>query len=418
MKTELNGWDLLTWRLAFEDKGIVPLVGAQLSLQGHVDRDEIIHSIKVMLSNVDILNYSLSQEEFPTVRKIEDVDVNQCVQVLHNQTNPADQALCTAIAQFSMAEYRPDLPLWRVYVVYKTDETLLFTFLHHAIADGRTALEMILRLCDAPIPNTKKRQLGEKSTFQELVGDVFRQPLNVLSQLTSTLGSFSSLISLQPQHTLTKFSERSHRNCAIQFSISRHAMKNRAGDLGVSIHDLSVALSLQIIQDLEKTQSSEQIRINVPVLNTDLDTLNEVLIARIWLERLGFDNTAQQYRERFKAWTKEPALSFAPAALNALATVQQLDATSFASHSDVTISSLPAMSDVLRLKNHTVMGIWPLVPTMGSAFNFTSIGYGDQHYFSCTYDSALGIDDNELRSLIRNLVTRHFSVDCQFETTL
>lgn len=421
MKVKLSGWDLLTWRLAFEDKGIVPLVGAQVTLRSHLDHGALLELVCEAVAELEVLRLGLSAEKFPSILHLEEFDVAQCVQILHNHVDPAQLALRTATSEFSMARYRSDLPLWRLYVVYKENETLLFAFLHHAIADGRGALEIISRLCgQTPIKKTQS-QANVNHNFGDVLENVITNPVSLLQQVTPALLGLNSLAALSPQHTLPEFSGRAYRDDVIQFSLPKEVLRSKAKALSVSVHDVSVALGVHIIKELEgilDVTTPEIIRLNIPVSFDHMDTFNKVLIARIVIPREGFEATATTYRKAFQTWREKSSIGIYPMAIQAISKVEQIDLTSFATISDVTISSLPHIPNSLAIAGNEVTAIWPLVPSMGSAFNITSLGLKERHFFTLTFDVGTKLKVVDIRRAIRASTEKCLGLVPDFEQQL
>lgn len=406
MRDKLTGWDLLTWRLGFEDKGIIPLVGSQITIAGQIDYETLVGEVQEACQVLEVLRFSLTNEEFPNLKRLDSFDVRQCIQVLHNHVNPAQFALRSAASEFSSKRYRDDLPLWRVYVVHQEDVTLLFPFLHHAIADGRAALEIIFTLCGKTTDKMQLPSSKQSIGFSEILEEVFSNPLSLLQKAAPALLKLSSIAALSPQHTLPNFSARSFRDDVVQFSFPRELLRRKAKDLSVSIHDLSVAFALQVVRQLESQlgyKVSTPIRVNVPVAYRNADTLNQVIIARLFIAADNLDQTAQAYRTEFQQWREQPSLDLYQPALEAVARVERIDLTSFATTSDVTVSSLPTISDHLQFAGHDVVSLWPLVPSMGSAFNVTTIGLNAEQYYTLTFDVGIKIDARDVRKAIRTV---------------
>lgn len=420
MRDKLSGWDLLTWRLGFEDKGIVPLVGSQITVEGHVDFLTLLEIVQRAVDEHDVLRFSLTREEFPTPQTLRYFQVRDCIQVLHNHVNPAQAALRMATNEFSMNHYRDDLPLWRLFVVHRENETLLFPFLHHAIADGRTALELVLRLCGESTSIEATTGHSHGYALRAILDDILMNPLSILEKVAPALFNLNSLVALSPRHTLPTFSKRSFRDEIVQFSVPRAVLRGKANAISVSIHDMSVALTLRIIQTLEHhmhVPESSPIRVNVPVATKQIDTSNQLLIARLFIEGHDFEDIAVNYRTHFQNWKSQPALSVYSTALQVVSKVSQIDLTSFATTSDVTVSSLPKVSKSLALAGHEVLSLWPLVPSMGSAFNSTSIGLNDYQYFTLSYDVGTRVDPVALRKAIREVFEKNIGVVPNFQQT-
>lgn len=421
MRDKLSGWDLLTWRLGFEDKGIVPLVGSQITVEGHVDFLTILEIIQRAVDEHDVLRLALTKEEFPTLQTLTHFELRDCVQVLHNHVNPAQAALRMATNEFSMNHYRADVPLWRLFVVHNENETLLFPFLHHAIADGRTALELVLRLCSES--STIEVTPGHSNGYaiKAILDDIFKSPVSIFEKVAPALFNLNSLVALSPRHTLPNFTKRSFRDEVVQFSVPREVLRDKAHALSLSIHDMSVALTLRIIQTLEhnmQVPESNSIRVNVPVATKQMDSLNRLLIARLFIEGHDFEDIAVNYRTHFQNWKSQPSLIVYSTALEAVSKVSQIDLTSFATTSDVTVSSLPKVSKSLSLAGHEVLSLWPLVPSMGSAFNVTSIGLNDDQYYTLSYDVATRVDHVILRKTIREVLEKNIGVVPNFQQTV
>lgn len=420
MRDKLAGWDLLTWRLGFEDKGIVPLVGSQITIVGHVDFSTLLKEAQAVVDEHDVLRLALSKEEFPTLRHLADFDINDCIQVLHNHVNPAHVALRTAANEFSMSRYRDDLPLWRIFIVHNEDETLLFPFLHHAIADGRTALELVLRLCGEMPTREESSKQSTGSSFDSIVGEVFENPLSLFEKIAPTLLNVGNLAALSPRHTLPQFSIRNFRDEIVQFSVPRDVMREKANELLVSIHDMSVGLTMRIIQTLQhnlQVPESNPIRINVPVAAQQTDSFNRILIARLFVEGSDFEECSLNYRSQFQYWKQQPAVAFYSTALQAISKVAHIDLTSFATTSDVTVSSLPRIAMNLTFAGHEVRSLWPLVPSMGSAFNVTSIGLNASQYYTLSCDVGTKVDRVALRKAIREVLEKSIGIVPNFQQT-
>ena len=229
-------------------------------------------------------------------------------------------------------------------------------------------------------------------------------PISTLQKVTPALLGLNSLLALSPNHTLPYFSDRSFRDNVFQYSIPRNILQAKARELNVSSHDISVALGLEIITNLEEEMNISErnpIRVNIPVAIEQAQTFNQILISRLFIPRLTFAETAQTYRTLFKNWREHPSVKMYQSAISAISQVELIDVTSFATLSDLTLSSLPYSSEYLSIGKNEVLEIWPLVPTMGCALNITSIGYNNLQYFTLTCDIGTKIDDGYLRRAIR-----------------
>lgn len=421
MMEKLGGWDLLTWRLGYEDKGIVPLVGAQITLAGHIDFEDLVNTVSDAIETHEILRISLSNEKFPVPVFLTEFDARECIEVLHHHANPAQFALRHAVTQFSPRQFREGLPLWRVYVVYQQNQTLLFTFLHHAIADGRKALEVIFGLCGEKPKLKDANKVNQTSVFGSFFEEILANPVSLLQKTTPALLGLNSLMALSPKHTLPHFSDRSFRDNVIQYSLPRNVLQAKARELKVSSHDISVAICIEIIKEIEgemKVSGNASIRLNIPIALQQANLFNQILISRLFVPRLTFAETAQTYRTLFQHWREHPSLKMYQVVLGAISQVEQIDVTSFATHSDVTLSSLPPISENLKVRDNEVLEIWPLVPTMGSAINITSIGFNDIQYFTLTYDVGTKIENNALHRAIRLSFEKNLGIVPNFQHQL
>jgi hypothetical protein len=282
-------------------------------------------------------------------------------------------------------------------------------------------LEIISRLCgQTPIKKTQS-QANVNHNFGDVLENVITNPVSLLQQVTPALLGLNSLAALSPQHTLPEFSGRAYRDDVIQFSLPKEVLRSKAKALSVSVHDVSVALGVHIIKELEgilDVTTPELIRLNIPVSFDQMDTFNKVLIARIVIPREGFEATATTYRKVFQTWREKSSIGIYPMAIQAISKVEQIDLTSFATISDVTISSLPHIPNSLAIAGNEVTAIWPLVPSMGSAFNITSLGLKERHFFTLTFDVGTKLKVVDIRRAIRASTEKCLGLVPDFEQQL
>jgi hypothetical protein len=71
----------------------------------------------------------------------------------------------------------------------------------------------------------------------------------------------------------------------------------------------------------------------------------------------------------------------------------------------------------LTFAGHEVRSLWPLVPSMGSAFNVTSIGLNASQYYTLSCDVGTKVDRVALRKAIREVLEKSIGIVPNFQQT-
>ena len=159
-------------------------------------------------------------------------------------------------------------------------------------------------------------------------------------------------------------------------------MQNLVRGNQISNHDVLVALVINALQRYfkEDRANKKSIIANIPVaMNLDDAAANKLVVARI-----DFDSQLQSTtdlmkvsRQKLRNWRSEPSLALASQLINASQLVPIDWITKTLKTSDATISTLVGGPGTRRILGYELKGVWPLVPPIGAALNFTSVTVGD-----------------------------------------
>jgi hypothetical protein len=179
-------------------------------------------------------------------------------------------------------------------------------------------------------------------------------------------------------------------------------MQNIVRGNQISNHDVLVALVVNALQRYFNgiDVSKKSIIANIPVaMNLDDAAANKLVVARI-----DFDTQLQSTsdlmkisRQKLRSWRSEPSLALASQLINASQLVPIDWITKTLKTSDATISTLIGSSAPKRILGYELKGVWPLVPPIGAALNFTSVTVGDYVHIGLAIDS-LVLENSQLWS--------------------
>jgi len=154
MNRPLVGWDLATWRITQSDPGLSANVVAVAEIAGWVEKSHLLPRIELLLETYPVLKMGVKDSlpielDFLPNFKPEQYVYDESVNILELAAN------------LSRMQIGYDECLWRLHVVHRNSKTYLVTAIHHAIADGNTAMLFLQTLLDEP--QFPEIQSGHKS---------------------------------------------------------------------------------------------------------------------------------------------------------------------------------------------------------------------------------------------------------------
>lgn len=392
MNRPLVGWDLATWRITQSDPGLSANVVAVAEIAGWVEKSHLLPRIELLLETYPVLKMGVKDSlpielDFLPNFKPEQYVYDESVNILELAAN------------LSRMQIGYDECLWRLHVVHRNSKTYLVTAIHHAIADGNTAMVFLQTLLDEP--QFPEIQSGQKSNdidvYEELkqgagkiVNRLTRDPVGLAKDLSQMLQSVNRIISLDISD---RISVEDSNLTAKLYKLDKRQLQNFVKGKGISNHDVMAGVivsSLQKYFEVDKL-GRKNLVVNIPVaMNLDDAVSNKLVVARIDFEIEPQPVTAvmQYSREKLRNWRKEPGLSIAAHLINASALIPIDLITKAIKNADATISTLVGGATSKRMFGFEVKAVWPLVPPIGAGLNFTSVAMGEYVYAGITIDNA------------------------------
>jgi hypothetical protein len=399
MNRPLVGWDLATWRITQSESSLAANVVAIAEIAGRVETSALIPRIAKLVEAYPILTMGVSEVVPVSLVSLPDFDFTKYVFV-------SGQDVVGIASDLSNLQIGPNECLWRLHLIHRNSKTYLICAIHHAIADGNTAMMLLQTLFDDPqFPSEQTWQPhAEKDIYEDikagagkLVGRLTRDPVGLASDLNVMIQSLTRLVSFSNSATDRKTSSDLR---ATFLKIDKRQMQNLVRGNQISNHDVLVALVINALQRYfkEDRANKKSIIANIPVaMNLDDAAANKLVVARI-----DFDSQLQSTtdlmkvsRQKLRNWRSEPSLALASQLINASQLVPIDWITKTLKTSDATISTLVGGPGTRRILGYELKGVWPLVPPIGAALNFTSVTVGDYVHIGLAIDS-LVVENSQL----------------------
>ena len=398
MKQPLAGWDLATWRISQSDPSKVANIVSVVEVSGLISRELLTSRLTRSLSNFPLLRMAVFDDDGIYLRELIDLKPHEFIQVSNEDVE-------TVVERLARKRVGIGERLWEVVLVHRSAKSYIISSIHHAVADGNSAMLMMNSLFDgnqflerSPKSSTdqKENDLFEifKSSAGSIVARLVSDPAGLAQDATSILKSATRLLATNAEgKTKTVSNNFSHQF----FRIDKTKLRSVASSYQVSNHDLMTAISVLAFCEyqIQKNLDSKFVTVNVPIaMNLDDAVENKLVVARIEIptKHESIQSLILGCRDALKKWRNEPALVLASRMVE-LANFLPLEfITESLNKSDITVSSLAGTSQIIRMAGYEITGVWPVMPPVGAAINFTSLGLNNQTHLGITIDRA-AIDD-------------------------
>lgn len=441
---QLTGWDAATWRTSAGDPALRSTVVALVLLDGTPRWKRLRQRIDRLSRLVPVLRMRPVRGAFGVAAPRLAVDPDFDLDLhLYRLVLPAKSSWADVLAfarRMSLDDFDHNRALWEMALVegLPGKRSAVLLKLHHSIADGQAAVMIGLSLFElgpesdpAEQPAPEPPEAEEASTAQVSVADIgdnvrrgvaaaervasimtdlargtMSDPVGTWSQALETLGSVSRFAAVPDGPLSPVMTQRcttySFRAFDLPFADLRDAAKSR----GRSVNDAFMASVGSGLDRYHARHGSvaDELRFNVPIsLRGDPgdrsgSAANAVTIARFELPIAGLtvEERMESAHELVEQWRAEPALRMADplAEVSWLVPVPVL--TQAARASDVTTSNVPGPPIPLYLAGIRVVGMYPLVATIGAAVNVSMVTYDGSAFIGVSADDRAVRDIDDL----------------------
>ena len=447
---QLTGWDAATWRTAAGDPTLRSTVVGVCLLDSTPSWERLQARVERLTCLVPVLRQRPIRGLFgvasPRMATDPDFDLNLHLRRMRLAGDGSWSELLDEARRLSLTDFDRDRPLWEMVLVEGVEggRSALLLKLHHSIADGQATVLIGLSLVElgvdpnpdeppAPPPPTAaditqqavsladisdnmRRARTALERAGEVVADLARgtvtDPVRTWTSALSTLASVGRFAAVPdgPLSPLMTGRGTTYRFAAFDmpFASLREAAKRRDR----SVNDAfmaAVGLGLERYHVRHSTVVDE-LRFNVPIsLRGDAgdrsgQASNAVTIARFTLPVAGLtiDERMDSAHAEVERWRKEPALRWADplAEVSWLVPVPLLAQAARAS--DVTTSNVPGPPIPLYVAGARIVGMYPLVATIGAAVNITMVTYDGSAFIGISADERAVPDVHELVADLRS----------------
>lgn len=392
MNRPLVGWDLATWRITQSEPGLSANVVAIAEIAGRITPEQLHPRIENLLRNYPVLSMGVADTNPIALELLPNFSFEE--NVFSEDADVAELAKNLSNRKVGYGEC-----LWRLHIVQRASKTYLICAIHHAIADGNTAMMLLQMIFDDPQSprKTDSEQNSKPDVYEELksgagkiVNRLTKDPVGLANDLNQMLQSLSRVISFS-----NAASQRdSSANLTAKFlKIDKRQLQNVVRGNRISNHDVLVAVVISTIQKYLAASQTHRNSIiaNIPVaMNINDAAANKLIVARIEFSshEQPVSQLMQTSREKLRTWRNEPSLSLASHLINATALIPIDIITKTLKNADATVSTLVSGVSQKRLFGYEIKGVWPLVPPIGAALNFTSVAIGEYVHIGLALDTA------------------------------
>lgn len=392
MNRPLVGWDLATWRITQSEPGLSANVVAIAEISGRITPEQLYPRIENLLGAYPVLSMGVKDSIPIALEHLPNFSLEE--NVFDNDADVIDLAKNLSNRSVGYGEC-----LWRLHVVQRASKTYLICSIHHAIADGNTAMMLLQMIFDDPqFPQiTDSEQIPNSDIYEELksgagkiINRITKDPVGLANDFNQMIQSLTRVIAFSSSSN----NHESSSNLNAKFlKIDKRQLQNIVRGKRISNHDVLVAVVISTIQKyLAATKTHRNsIIANIPVaMNINDAAANKLIVARIDFssETQSISQLMQTSREKLRTWRNEPSLSLASHLINATALIPIDIITKTLKNADATISTLVSSASQKRLLGFEIKGVWPLVPPIGAALNFTSVAIGEYVHIGLAIDSA------------------------------
>lgn len=431
---QLTGWDAATWRTAAGDPSLRSTVVAVALLDSTPSWRRLRARIERLTCMVPVLRQRPIRGTFgvasPRLAVDPDFDLDLHLHRMRLPGKGSWSGLLAEARRMSLSDFDRHRPLWEMELVegLPGGRSAVLLKLHHSIADGQATVLIGLSLFElgpdpnpdepqappppaaedasqvevsaADISDNVRRGLAAAERAAGILADLARgtvqDPVGTWSSALGTLASVGRFTAVPdgPLSPLMRGRGTTYRFAA--FDLPFAGLRSAAKSRGRSVNDAfmaAVGLGLERYH-VRHDAIADDLRFNVPISlrgdpgDTSGQAANAVTIARFALPVAGLtvDERMDDAHEIVERWRNEPALRLADplAEISWLIPVPVLAQAARAS--DVTTSNVPGPPIPLYLAGARVVGMYPLVATIGAAVNVTMVTYDGQAFVGVSAD--------------------------------
>ena len=431
---QLTGWDAATWRTAAGDPTLRSTVVAVALLDSTPSWKRLRARIDRLTRMVPVLRQRPVRGTFGVVSPRLAVDPDFDLDLhLHRMRLPGKGSWAGLLAEarrLSLSDFDHHRPLWEMELVegLPGKRSAVLLKLHHSIADGQATVLIGLSLFElGPEPNPDEPppppapEPAEPSPFEVSAADIgdnvrrgvaaaeraagivaglargtLSDPVGTWSAALGTLASVGRFAAVPdgPLSPLMVGRGTTYRFGA--FDLPFAALRAAAKQRDRSVNDAfmaAVGLGLERYH-VRHGEIADELRFNVPISlrgdagDTSGQAANAVTIARFAMPVAGLTvgERMDEAHDLVERWRDEPALRLADplAEISWLIPVPVL--AQAAQASDVTTSNVPGPPIPLYLAGARVVGLYPLVATIGAAVNVTMVTYDGEAFIGVSAD--------------------------------
>jgi diacylglycerol O-acyltransferase len=431
---QLTGWDAATWRTSAGSPHLRSTVVALVMLDSAPDWDRLRARVERLTRMVPVLRQRPLRGVFgvasPRLAADPDFDLGLHLRRMRLAGDGSWHELLQEARRISLTDFDRDRPLWEIVLVegIEGDRAAILLKLHHAIADGQATVLIGLNLVElsaapnvdepeapaapdpvsagaqdvsmADIVDNIRRGVGAAERIGEAMFALARgsltDPVRTWSSVLETLASVGRFTAVPDGPMSPLMTERGTTYHFAGFDLPFAQMRGAAKERGFSVNDgfmAAVGLGLERYH-VRHGKVADDLRCNVPISlrgdagDTSAQAANAVTIARIDLPVAGLtvDERMDAAHEAVARWRDEPALRFADplAEISWLVPVPVLAQAALAS--DVTTSNVPGPPLPLYVAGARIVGMYPLVATIGAAANVTMVTYDGSAFVGISTD--------------------------------
>lgn len=431
---QLTGWDAATWRTASTDPTMRSTVIGLLVLEGTPSWKRLRARVERLTRLVPVLRQRPLRGFFgvasPRLATDPDFDLDLHLRRLRLAGKGSWDALLEEARRMSLTDFDRDRPLWEMTLVEGLPgrHSALIMKLHHSIADGQATVMIGLSLFElATEPNPEEAEAppapkaSDPSVADVSLADIadnvrrgvsaveratgmlldfargsLTDPVATWSSALSTLASVGRFAAVPDGPMSPLMTGRGTTYHFAGFDLAFKDLRLAAKSRDCSVNDaFMAAVGLGMDRYHARHDAvADELRFNVPISlrgdpgDRSAQTSNAVTIARFTLPIAGLsiEERMDVAHDLVARWREEPALRFADplAEVSWLVPVPVLAQAARAS--DVTTSNVPGPPIPLYLAGCRIIGMYPLVATIGAAVNVTMVTYDGRAYIGISAD--------------------------------
>ncbi len=447
---QLTGWDAATWRTAAGDPSLRSTVVALVLLDHAPSWKRLRARVNRLTCMVPVLRQRPIRGLFgvasPRLATDPDFDLDLHLRRMRLPGRGSWSALMDEARRLSLTDFDRDRPLWEMVLVegLPGKRAALLLKLHHSIADGQATVLIGLSLFElgpqpnpdeppapeppvaedssqqdvslADISDNVRRGLAAAERIVEVAADLVRgtvtDPVTTWSSALATLASVGRFAAVPDGPLSPLMTERGTTYHFGAFDLPFAGLRAAAKSRDRSVNDAfmaAVGLGLERYHVRHGTLADD-LRFNVPISlrgdpgDRSAQASNAVTIARFTLPVAGLtvDERMEAAHARVESWRREPALRLADPLAEVSWLVPLPVLAQAARASDVTTSNVPGPPIPLYLAGARIVGMYPLVATIGAAVNVTMVTYDGSAFVGVSADDRAVPDLHDLLEDLRS----------------